>query len=300
MAEIVLTDGGMGQEVIARSAAPPTNLWSGRVLAEEPHVVEAAHRDFIEAGARAIIVCSYSVTPERLSRDPAMADRFEELQNAALDIAAAVQATAPHDVAVLGCLPPLVGSYHPEKAPPREAMREHYARIVALQAPRVDVLLAETMSAVFEIEITTEAMRAADKPFWVAISVDDRDGTTMRSGEPLADGVAAARQGGAGAILLNCSRPEACTDGLPIVAEAGLPFGAYANGFAHAAELEPGQTVADMAVRDDLGPDAYAAHVMEWVERGATIVGGCCEVGPAHVAEIEKRLRAAGHEVVAP
>jgi len=28
-----------------------------------------------------------------------------------------------------------------------------------------------------------------------------------------------------------------------------------------------------------------------WIKQGATIVGGCCEVGPAHVAELAKRLR---------
>ena len=39
--------------------------------------------------------------------------------------------------------------------------------------------------------------------------------------------------------------------------------------------------------------------VAEWIlEQGATIVGGCCEVGPDHIAEIARRLRAAGHQIV--
>ena len=157
MTQIILLDGGMGQEVVGRASGETTNLWSGHVLAEEPAVVEAAHRDFVEAGATAIIVCSYSLTPERLERDPAMVERFEELQERALDVATAVRADAPHDVAVLGCLPPLVGSYHPENAPPREQMSEHYRAIAAIQAPRVDIQLAETMSAVFEVEEATAA-----------------------------------------------------------------------------------------------------------------------------------------------
>ena len=37
---------------------------------------------------------------------------------------------------------------------------------------------------------------------------------------------------------------------------------------------------------------------MAWVDEGATIIGGCCEVGPAHIAELEQRLEAAGHEIV--
>jgi homocysteine S-methyltransferase len=37
---------------------------------------------------------------------------------------------------------------------------------------------------------------------------------------------------------------------------------------------------------------------MGWVDQGATIVGGCCEVGPDHIAELARRLRAAGHDLV--
>jgi homocysteine S-methyltransferase len=39
---------------------------------------------------------------------------------------------------------------------------------------------------------------------------------------------------------------------------------------------------------------------MGWIEAGARIVGGCCEVGPAHIARLRARIEAAGHEVVAP
>jgi homocysteine S-methyltransferase len=43
-----------------------------------------------------------------------------------------------------------------------------------------------------------------------------------------------------------------------------------------------------------MGPAAYADHAMRWIDQGATIIGGCCETGPAHIAEIDARLRAAG------
>ena len=99
--------------------------------------------------------------------------------------------------------------------------------------------------------------------------MDDADGTRLRSGEALADALAAVLEEGPDAVLLNCSRPEAIGEGLGLLAGAGVPFGAYANGFTHAAELEVGGTVEGMGVRTDLGPEAYAAHAMGWVERGA-------------------------------
>ena len=45
-------------------------------------------------------------------------------------------------------------------------------------------------------------------------------------------------------------------------------------------------------------PEAYAEHAIAWVDLGATIIGGCCEVSPAHIAEIARRLTAAGHIIV--
>ena len=45
-------------------------------------------------------------------------------------------------------------------------------------------------------------------------------------------------------------------------------------------------TVDALTARTDLTPDAYADLRDGMGRAGATIVGGCCEVGPAHIAEI--------------
>ena len=102
------------------------------------------------------------------------------------------------------------------------------------------------------------------------------------------------------AVLLNCSLPEVITQGLPILTDCGLPFGAYANGFTMITEgfKQEASTVDALSARTDLTPELYADHVMNWVGAGATIVGGCCEVGPAHIAEIARRLKDAGHTIV--
>jgi S-methylmethionine-dependent homocysteine/selenocysteine methylase len=101
------------------------------------------------------------------------------------------------------------------------------------------------------------------------------------------------------ARLVNCSRPEAVDMAMPGLVALGGPVGAYANGFTRiAARFEPGTTVERLSARKDLGPEAYADFAMGWVAEGATIVGGCCEVGPAHITELARRLRAAGHAIV--
>lgn len=295
MTNITLLDGGMGQELIRRSLRPAAPLWSAEVMMHEPHIVEDVHRAYIDAGATVITLNAYSATPERLARDASEA-LFEPLQQKAIEVAR--QAIDGRDVALAGCLPPLFGSYHPEWAPDEETCLATYGRIVACQRDHVDVFLCETLSSIKEARTATRAAAACGKPVWCAMSVMEEDGSRLRSGEDLAEGVAAAREEGAAAILLNCSPPEAINRGLPTLVSSGLPVGGYANGFVKADDLDIGGTVEHLAARTDLDPSAYADHAMRWVDNGATIIGGCCEVGPAHISEIHAQLVKAGHRVV--
>ena len=112
-------------------------------------------------------------------------------------------------------------------------------------------------------------------------------------------GCEAAIEAGAEAVLVNCSLPEAVDQAVAMMAGLGVPFGASANGFTSVLELEPGKTVDVLKARSDLGPEVYADHALSWVEAGASIVGGCCEVGPAHIAELARRLDKAGYRPVA-
>jgi len=285
--DIILLDGGMGQELIARSKSKPSPLWSAHVMMREPEIVEAVHREYIQAGAHMITLNVYSATPQRLARD-ASEDLFEPLQKQAIHIAN--RARAGTHARLAGCLPPLVASYHPEDAPDYETSLATYKRVVECQTDAVDVFLCETMSSVKEASTATTAAAETGKPAWCALSTKDENGTLLRSGEPLQDGIDAAIQAGASAILINCTWPEAVTTALPFLSKTGLPFGGYANAFEKADSLKPGGTVSHLAVRHDLSPSHYADHVADWIDGGATIIGGCCEVGPAHIKELARRF----------
>src|ERR671925_530148 len=90
MRDIVLTDGGMGQELLRRSGATATPLWSTQVLIDRPELVREVHADFIRAGARVITINTYSATPERLETH-GDASRFDELQRLGFEMAAAAR-----------------------------------------------------------------------------------------------------------------------------------------------------------------------------------------------------------------
>lgn len=296
---VVLLDGGMGQELLRRTGAAPTPLWATQFLMDAPEAVEALHLDYIRAGARVITVNAYSAEPVRLGTY-GLADRFAELQRRACELAWRARDRAGArgaEVRIAGCLPPLEWSYRPEIARTADEAEPVYARVVAAQAAHVDLFLCETMAAAGEAAGAAQAAVASGKPVWVSWTLRETPDARLRSGESIAE-AAAALNGRATALLVNCSSPETIGAAMPALAALGRPFGGYANAFTPFDEGHAvGSTVESLDARADLGPYAYAEHAMRWVAAGASIVGGCCETGPAHIAAIAARLEAAGHSL---
>ncbi len=296
MSDVILLDGGMGQELVRRAGDRPTPLWSTQVMIDHPGLVQAVHTDFFNAGATIATANTYAIHHDRLA-GTGMETAFETLHKSALS--EATQAREAHGAGrIAGAIGPLGASYRPDLHPTPEVAVPLFAEIARLLAPSCDLLLLETVSSVAHARDALAGARETDLPVWLSLTVSDRDGTQLRSGEPLEDALGVAGQ--ADAVLINCSAPEAVTKALPILARVGKPFGGYANGFVQITDdfLKEKPTVDTLEARRDMGPRAYAGYVMEWVAAGATIVGGCCEVGPKHIAEIKSRLLAAGHSII--
>ena len=293
--KITLLDGGMGQELVHRAGDNPTPLWSTHVMMERPGLVADIHRDYFEAGASIATANSYAIHRDRLV-NAGVEDQFPDLLAAAM--AEANDAKRP-GTRIAGSIGPLIASYRPDVHPAADVAIPLYTEVVGQIADACDLILCETVVSCDHARSILTAAKQSGKPVWLAVSVDDTDGTRLRSGEAITD-VLPIAQDMADALMINCSSPEAVSAGLAEIKDCGLPFGGYANGFVKISDgfLKANPTVDALQARHDLTPDAYADYVMSWVEMGATIVGGCCEVGPAHIAEIASRLRAAGHEIV--
>ena len=288
---MMILDGGMGQELVAR-AGKATSLWSVQALLDAPELVRQVHDEYFAAGADIATTNSYSVLPDRLEPH-GMLDRLEELARLACQLASDAR-EAHGSGMVAGGLGPQGFSYQPDKAPPAEQAAEVYANLAQIHAQYVDVHLLETMSSVDQARGSLMGAGVTGKPVWVALSVRDDDGTRLRSGELLSDVVPLLEEFDPAAVFINCSKPEAVDTAVPILAKSGRVVGAYANGFTGiAADFNKvGATVDMLSARRDLDPNAYADFADGWAANGATIIGGCCEVGPAHIAELSRRLKA--------
>jgi len=296
----ILLDGGMGRQ-LARMGAPFRQPeWSALALMEAPEMVAEAHRQFIDAGAEVITTNSYALVPfhigeARFASDGArLADLSGRLARQAAD-------KAGRAVKVAGSLPPLFGSYRPDLFDAARAP-QMLAVLTEGLAPYSDLWLAETQSSIIEAETAAKAALArAVKPLWISFTLQDEtdDPATprLRSGEPAGAATAAALALGAEAVLFNCSQPEvmgaAIAAAREVIARGGREarIGVYANAF-------PPQTkkaeanAALSRLREDLDPASYLGWAEIWRAEGASIIGGCCGIGPEHIAHLKARLAA--------
>lgn len=306
MTDIVLLDGGMGQELIHRAGDKPTPRWSTQVMIDRPGLVAEVHDDYAKAGATVGTTNTYAIHRDRLmggSRNhyagtdaelPDIEDQFGDLLTMALDEADVLKGKSR----IAGAIGPLGGSYRADLHPEHGVAVERFSEVVAHLAPRVDIILFETIASVAAARSCLEAGRSSNLPVWLSFTVDDEDGSRLRSGEAVSEAAAIAAE--ADAAIANCSAPEAMPDALDALAASGVPTGAYANAFQMITKafISGGTTAEDLSARRDLGPAIYAEHAMRWIDHGATIIGGCCETGPAHIAAIRDAVTKAGHRIV--
>lgn len=299
--KVVVLDGGMGRELKRMGAPFRQPEWSALALMEAPETVIAAHRAFIEAGAEIITTNSYAVVPfhigeERFVRDGArLAALSGELARRAAD---EERLRSGRTISVAGSLPPLFGSYRPDLFDAARAP-SMLAVLVAALLPSVDHFLAETQSCIAEALAACAAVRPTGKPIWISFTLLDQDAATgspaLRSGESVADAVAAVRDAGAAAVLFNCSQPEVMGPAVDIarlvLGENGIPIGVYANAFPEkTGDAAANEGLSDL--RDDVGPRRYRDFGRDWRRRGASIIGGCCGIGPDAICALHTEFRA--------
>ena len=297
--DVILLDGGMGQELTRRSKRPVHVSWGAHVMDHEPEVVQGLHEDYLRAGATVITLNTYATTPR------SRGDGFAVQHQKAVDLAHAARDTVGKDAAIAASLPPLEWSYKPDLVEAFETNLADYREIVEACGDQVNLFLCETMSTAQEARAAATACAESGKPVWVSWTLDEtlaEDGSPrLRSGETIAQAVAALDGIPVDAMLFNCCPPESVTAGMATLAAIGKRCGGYANAFTpNLHEYQPGMTVEMLDRRADLDPDRFADHAMNWVGHGACIVGGCCETTPAHITALATRLTDAGHTITKP
>lgn len=287
---MTLLDGGMGRELMQLGAPFRQPEWSALALMEGPEFVRMAHERFVSAGADVITTNSYAVVPYHIG-DTCFAERGVELAGLAGQLARDV--ADRHGRRVASSLPPPLGSYRADLFDPAAA-RTILAMLIEGLSPYADLWLAETLSTLGEAEIVGELLRDDDRPLWLSFTLRDEGDAVLRSGESVESAAALAVRLGADTLLFNCSAPEVMGDAVnraaAVLAGYDMQIGVYANGFAHDEKvIEANAGLRD--IRSDLGPLRYLDWAQQWMVSGATVIGGCCGIGPDHISALRAGLR---------
>ncbi len=284
----VVLDGGLATLLEQHGHDLSSDLWSARLLRDDPDAIEAAHREFFTAGAEVATTASYQVSFEGFGAAGADRDEVERLLRRSVALAAA----ARDAVAPTGWVAASVGPYGAVLADGSEYRGDYDLDVAGLRAfhrPRLDVLAStvgeeadllaiETVPCLAEVEAVLAELDGTGVPAWLSLSA--ADGRT-RAGEPLEEAFAmAADVAEILAVGVNCTTPVDAGHAVGLAGSHG-PAVVYPNS---------GQSW-DAEARAWTGRSAFEpADVSAWVASGARLVGGCCRVGPADISALRDSL----------
>ncbi|RDJ81846.1 homocysteine S-methyltransferase family protein [Acinetobacter baumannii] len=286
-----ILDGGLGRELARRGAPFRQPEWSALALIEAPETVKEVHLDFINAGAEVITTNNYAVVPFHIGQERFETDGVRLIKVAIVQAKNAVKESGKN-VKIAGCLPPLFGSYRADLFQPEQA-KNLAEPIINTLAPEVDFWLAETQSCLKEVETVHALLPQDGKDYWVSFTLQDeikQEQALLRSGENMQQVADFIKQSNAKAVLFNCCQPEVILQAINeikgLIPES-VQIGAYANAFPPQDESATANDGLD-EIRKDLDAPAYLGFAKQWQQAGASLVGGCCGIGPEHIAELSQ------------
>jgi homocysteine S-methyltransferase len=283
----LIADGGLATELEARGHDLSNGLWSARLLVEAPQEVTAVHTAFFRAGATIATTASYQASFDGFADSGISRDDTVRLLRRSVELAK----TARDEVGDAGRrVAASVGPYGAALADGSEyrgryglgiAQLEdwHRPRLEVLADAGADVLALETIPDVDEAEALVNLVQSLGVPAWLSYTID---GTRTRAGQPLADAFAVA----VGvpeivAVGVNCCAPDDVLPAIGQARETGKPVIVYPNS---------GERW-DSARRAWVGPSRFSARLaVQWAAAGARVIGGCCRVRPADIAELASAL----------
>jgi homocysteine S-methyltransferase len=259
-------------------------LWSAHAILEAPEILKQVHIAYLEAGAQAIVTNTFR-THERSLAKAGMGDRAEELTTKAVEIAQSARNEVNTDALIFGSVAPLEDCYEPELAPLSDVCeQEHGQMIHNLIHAGVDLVLLETMCSAGELCAASIAAMERTDDWAVSVCLQQNSVGTLLDGNPIAEFIPALAR--ARFLGINCYPATKLAEQvtyLRSIAPTHMPIAAYGNvGYA---DDEGGWINTDA-----IDPERFAEYARNWVDAGASIIGGCCGTTPATIAAIGKLL----------
>jgi homocysteine S-methyltransferase len=280
----------MGTELQARGVPMDNEAWSGVANLTHDQVVREIHEDFIRAGADVIIANTYAAARLPLER-AGYGDRVGEANRRAVRAAReARDLVADRSVAIAGSMSYAAAEdlvLRGRPGPTGNELLEHYReQASALTEAGVDLIALEMITSPSVGGPALEAAAETGLPVWLGVSVevavDGRVPMLERPEDGLDELLEALLDPTISAVLVMHSVLEAVDPALDVIARRWSgPVGAYP----HCGHYKPPEWIFG-----DISAEDYARASVNWLGRGAQLVGGCCGIRPAHIRALAETL----------
>jgi 5-methyltetrahydrofolate--homocysteine methyltransferase len=278
--EILIFDGAMGTELVRRGLKP-----GGSINLDHAEDIIELHRAYLETGVD--IITTNTFTLNRIScQSHGLTGNLVEVNLAGVRLgreAAAGKAYVFGDIGPTGKLLEPYGSFSEEQF--YDNFKEQ-ARILAEGGS--DGLIIETMTDLREALCALKASKdATDLPVIVTLSfaTTEKGGRTIM-GSSVAEVAKLLEENGADAVGANCGdlAPAEMAEIAALYREkTTLPILIQPN--AGKPRLIQGETIYDMP------PEKYAEGIMQCLDSGASLIGGCCGTTLDHIRAVVQKIR---------
>ena len=292
-----ILDGGMGQELLNKGLKPKGTLWSAYALINKDchQMVIDSHLDFINAGAEVIVTTTFTARRLRLIQNDSE-KYFEKINIKAVELAQKARDISKKDVLIAGGLPGQKQTYSADLGKDLDLIEKNFYDQAKLLKHGIDFFYLDVMSSGLECEIALKVIETFNLP--VLVGVHLRDNGHLPSGEKINDIVKKYKNNNWLGVIMSCISPKAYEVVAKDLQQLDISYGFKLNAFKKIPEDytvaskdqwgDAGNPTTVLGKNTDLNESKFYEYAKNFMENGATILGGCCEIRPSHIKEISK------------
>ena len=293
--KIRILDGGMGQTLLANGLKPKGSLWSATALIEEKYhqLVVDTHLEFIKSGVDVIVTNNFSARRVRMAQNN-VEEKFDYANKKAGELASKAREISKKEVLIAGSLPAQNDTYVADQRDEELIEKGFYDQAILLK-PFVDFYYLDVLSSGKECEIALNVIQKLNLPVLVGLHI--KKNGRLPSNESLDEIVKKYKNKNWLGLVLACVSPEIIENSFDKIKKINLPVGYKANlwkteepvpvhKFASPKDEIGANPIETMGTRDDYNGEKFLEFTKKMMNKGATILGGCCETKPSHINKI--------------
>jgi homocysteine S-methyltransferase len=295
--KVKILDGGMGQHLLAKGLKAKGSLWSATALVNKKYhqLVIDAHLDFINSGADVIVTNNFSARRTRTIQNN-VDEHFNYANEKAGELALKAKRISKKNILIAGSLPAQNDTYIPDVRD-INLIKKDFSDQANLLKPFVDFFYLDVLSSIREIEVALNVVEKINLPVLIGIHLVDNG--KLPSGEAITEVVKKCKSKNWLGLIAACVSPEIIENTVDELKALKIPFGFKANLWREqprpVGEIVKigddgfGANPVDiLGTRDNVNDEVFCGFSKRMVNKGATILGGCCETKPSHISKISQ------------